>query len=143
MEAVVASAVSNMLNITGLHVSVPVLDMDSAVEFYVDVLGLDIIDRSDDLSQLYIGLNRISLKKVEHESTSLQADGYGRIRARHFGFCVGSPAEVDEIESRLRERNCRIVMGVSERPDARTMFCCDPNGNQIEIYYDRLAGIVK
>jgi catechol-2,3-dioxygenase len=131
--------VSTDREMTGMHVSVPVLDTGTAIEFYSAFPGVLVIERSDDLCQLYIGPNRISLKKVEPNSTSLQSDGRDRIRARHFGFAVASASEVDQIELLLRERGHDIIAGASERPDARAMFCCDPSGNQIEVYFDRLV----
>ena len=112
--------------------------MVAAIEFYSILPDVRIIQRSDDLSQLYTGPNRISLKRVEPDSTSLQSDGCNRVRARHFGFAVASAAEVERIGSILRERNYQLITEVTERLDAHAIFCCDPSGNQIEIYYDRL-----
>ena len=124
---------------TGIHISVPVVDMAEAIDFYTLLPEIRIVERSDELSQLYRGVNRISLKKVDPDSTSLQVDARSRVRARHIGFSVASAAEVDRIESILRIRGYRVISSVTERPDARTMFCCDPSGNQVEIYFDHLV----
>lgn len=109
--------------------------MAEAIEFYCE-LGLRVVEKSEDLAQLYMGGNRISLKRVDEGSSSLQAGGSAGVRARHIGFRVASRRDVDRTEEILRAQGRQIVLPSHDRPDSRTMFCCDPSGNQIEIYYD-------
>lgn len=120
----------------GLHVSVPTLDMQRALDFYVGMLGLRVAEVGEDLSQLYVGLDRVSLKRVSPSSPSLQIDGTTALHARHFGFRVASRHIVDALEKRLRETDVMIVVPSEDRGSERTLLCCDPSGNQVEIFYE-------
>lgn len=124
------------LNIVALHISIPVLDMEAAVGFYTEIFGLKVISKSDPLTQLYFDNHRISLKKTKADSSSLQKDAFTGIRSRHFGFRVESREEIDRINKQLQEKGIDVIAGPQDRDDGRTLFCADPSGNQIEIYFE-------
>lgn len=124
------------LDVIALHISIPVLDMEAAVHFYTEIFGLKVIYKSDSLTQLYFNNHRISLKKTKADSSSLQKDAFAGIRSRHFGFRVASPEEIDQINKQLQEKGFDIIAGPQDRADGRTLFCADPSGNQIEIYFE-------
>lgn len=124
-------------NIIALHISIPVLDMDKTVMFYVEIFGMQIVSKTDSLTQLYWGDHRISLKKTKLGSSSLQRDSSEGIRSRHIGFRVNSAKDVDLAAAQLLARGINIIYGPEERTDGRTMFCCDPSGNQVEVYYEK------
>jgi extradiol dioxygenase family protein len=124
-----------MSPVTGLHVSVPVLDLADAVRFYTEVFDLTVFGTGDELCQLGINGHRISIRKTAARSSSIQRDGTTGIRARHFGFRVASREDVDRCRARVVAAGGAIVTEPAERDDGYTCFCCDPSGNQVEIYY--------
>ena len=119
----------------GVHVSVPTIDMASGVRFYVDILGLTVVSESDDLTQLTVGGDRISLKRVSLDSVSLQRAAT-EIRARHFGFRIESIEALGSIARAVEYAGHYVVQEISERGDELTFFCLDPSGNQVELYYE-------
>lgn len=120
--------------IAAIHISVPVIDMEATVKFYIDVLGLRISEKSNDLTQLYSGIHLISLRRTRPESESIQRDSNNGIRSRHFGFRMESRADVDCVFSKLSTKGVKVLIGNAERPGVYSLFCADPSGNQVEIY---------
>jgi extradiol dioxygenase family protein len=119
------------------HVSLPVLDLEAAERFYVTAFAASIASRFEGLTNLRVGSHRLSLRKVDTASTSLQTGAEDRLRARHWGFGVSVPREVDAASQVLLALGATSVLGPVDRDDGRTFVCCDPSGNQLEIYYER------
>lgn len=122
-----------------LHVSVPVLDLDEAVRFYSAAFGARLISRSPQLSTMDMAGQRLALRQVEPGSSSLQRGGDVRLRARHFGFGVATPAEVDAAAERLPALGARLVVEPSDRADGRSVVLCDQSGNQLEVYFQEAS----
>lgn len=123
----------------GVHVCVPSLDVDQTLHFYSTMFSLTVLARTSDLIHLDIAGAKVSLRQVAPGSTSLQSDGLLRIRARHFGFRLETPEAVDGCERALPDAGGQLVMGAQWTSDegggsTYCMFCCDPSGNQVEIY---------
>jgi extradiol dioxygenase family protein len=126
-----------MINATAAHISLPTLDLDVAERFYVGAFDASVVSRLDGLTNLRVADHRVSLRKVDATSTSLQRDADTRLRARHFGFAVATPHDVDVASQVLMDLGAKPVVGPADRYDGRTFVCCDPSGNQLEIYYER------
>jgi predicted enzyme related to lactoylglutathione lyase len=105
---------------------VPVEDMDRAVAFYRDVLGLAVKDQSDDWSEidangLMIGLN--AREKASHKSSSggavisFQPDG-----------------DIDAEVQRLQSDGVEFTGSVSEHPWGRIAPFKDSEGNDLQFY---------
>lgn len=123
------------MNIVALHISIPVTDIKGAVRFYVDAFGLKVFKTEDLLCQLGHGSHRLSVKQTRSDSPSLQTDGVSGVRARHFGFRVGSRNDVHACRDKVVAAGGIIVAEPEEREDGCRFFCCDPSGNQVEVYY--------
>lgn len=123
------------MSAVALHVSVPVLDLDEAVQFYGAAFGARLISRSPQLATMDVAGQRLALRQVEPDSSSLQHGGDVRLRARHFGFGVATRAEVDAAAERLPALGARIVVEPSDRADGRSVVLCDRSGNQLEVYF--------
>jgi predicted enzyme related to lactoylglutathione lyase len=98
----------------------PVTDMDRAVTFYRDSLGLDVIER--DWSEVTAGDQRIGL----NEGESPAGDG-GAVIA--FG--------VDDIDSTVEELNgngVEFTDDVSAHPWGKIAPFKDPDGNDLQLY---------
>ena len=109
--------------ITGIAaIWLPVTDMQRAVSFYRDVLGLDVMDHDGDWSEVTAGDQRIGLNASESPS----GDG-GAVIA----FAVG---DLDGTVSELTGRGVEFVDGVSEHPWGRIAPFKDPDGNDLQVY---------
>lgn len=79
--------------------------------------------------------DRDTLVLVEAETAYDQASRDYRVD--HFGFMVDTAAEVDEMAEWLRENEVHIVVGPVNRKTGRFVFFTDPDGNLIEIFWDK------
>lgn len=122
-----------------LHVSVPVLDLAEAEQFYSEAFGASTLSRTPRLTTMDVAGQRLALRQVGEESSSLQPNGRDGLRARHFGFGVATPAEVDAVSARLPALGATVVVGPSDRADGRSAIFCDQSGNQLEIYYQEAS----
>lgn len=124
-----------LLKIKAIHIAIPVLDMPVAVSFYTHVFGLKVRSQSDDLCQLSFDTHRFSLRRTRASSASLQQNAESGIRSRHFGFEVPGREDVGKAAEEVMRHGGKIVVGPMEREDGSALFCVDPSGNQIEIYW--------
>jgi extradiol dioxygenase family protein len=122
-----------------IHVSVPVLDLDEAERFYGKAFGARTLNRSPELATMDVAGQRVALRQVGQDSPSLQTNGCEGLRARHFGFGVATPTEVDAASERLPELGATVVVEPSDRVDGRSAVFCDRSGNQFEIYYQEAS----
>ena len=103
----------------------PVSDMDKALEFYGDTLGLDIEQQEDDWSLVVAGSVRIGLNARDQESSGGE------------GGAVIAFAVSDDIESsvdELRSAGVEIAGDVSEHPWGKIATFLDPDGNELQLY---------
>ena len=101
----------------------PVTDVDRAVAFYRDRLGLEQVRREDDWAQLDANGLHIGLNATENPS----GDG---------GAVIAFQAE-DELASavqKLRNDGVEITGEISEHPWGRVATLKDPDGNDLQLY---------
>ncbi|WP_036725744.1 VOC family protein [Patulibacter minatonensis] len=101
----------------------PVSDMDRAVEFYRDTLGLDVLEHDGDWSEVTAGDQRIGLNASESPS----GDG-GAVIA--FGVNGAIADAVDE----LKEKGVEFPGGLTEHPWGKIAPFKDPDGNDLQLY---------
>ncbi len=106
------------------HVGLSVDDLETSVEFYRNILGLDI-------SMSERGVARIPSRR---DTLVLHEKGLG-MSGFHFGFRVGSSSKVDEWQAWLRGRNIIVCEEVTEEK-YRSFKIRDPDGYLIEIFCD-------
>src|SRR5690242_11946958 len=111
------------MEITALHICIPVLQMEESVTFYREVFGLRVAVQNEDLSQLYLGTHLVSLKKTHDGSSSLQRDGANGVRARHFGFRVKNDRELEDAVAVLRSKGAHLVPDSGTPHEGRSVFC--------------------
>ena len=98
----------------------PVSDMDRAVSFYQDTLGLKLEQREDQWAELTANKLRIGLNQAE----SAKGDGGGVLA---FQPEDGLDAAVSELEG-------KVDVEVSEHPWGRIGAFRDPDGNALQLY---------
>lgn len=119
------------------HVTLVVADLERSRKFYVDVLGMQQVERpgfSFAGSWFQAGSTQIHLI-LEHADSGpagiFVPEGYTQNRTHHFAF------EVDDAHAahrRLVELGIAIISGPKPRPDgAIQVFVNDPDGHVVEL----------
>ena len=103
----------------------PVSDMDKALEFYGDTLGLDIEQQEDDWSLVVAGAVRIGLNGRDSEHSGGEG---GAVIA----FAVSEDIEGSVEE--LRAAGVEIAGDVSEHPWGKVATFLDPDGNELQLF---------
>ncbi|CAA0121679.1 Uncharacterised protein [BD1-7 clade bacterium] len=142
------------------HIGLFVTDLDAAVAFYRDVIGLYIIMPPTDVTEddSAIGImcqdvfgkgfgsfriahmatsDKIGIELFEFEDTAPYQPQVDKRRAGLFHFCIQDP-NVEELASSITAAGGKQLMPVryyypGEKP-FRMVYCEDPFGNILEIY---------
>jgi len=112
------------------HVSVIVAETERSLEFYCGILGLRKLARRSNLTfpgaWLEAGEQQIHLLELVNPYSAVESPEYGG-RDRHMAL---STDDFEKIRAKLDAANIPYQLSSSGR-DA--LFCCDPDGNVIEI----------
>src|ERR1700753_1402892 len=106
----------------------PVSDMEQAVAFYRDHLGLEVLEHDGDWSEVTAGDQRIGLNASE----SPAGDG-GAASA----FAVD---DIDATVDQLKGQGVEFSGELSEHPWGRIAPFKDPDGNDLQVYAPPAAG---
>ncbi|MEZ6065857.1 MAG: VOC family protein [Planctomycetaceae bacterium] len=120
------------------HVTLVVKDLERSRRFYVDVLGMEQVDRPAFRFEglwFQAGTTQIHLILEHPESGPAQVfvpEQCQISRTRHFAFEVDDALAATD---RLREAGFTIVAGPKQRPDGPTqVYLFDPDQNLVELY---------
>ena len=119
------------------YVILIVEDLDRALRFYTDVLGLRLGHRSGDYAQLDTGATRLGLytrgAMAKTLGMSLKPPSHNAP-----GFEIGfKVSDVEEAFAELVGRGASAVMPPTDRPwGQRTAYVRDPDGHLIELAQD-------
>lgn len=131
------------------HVHLKVRDVDRAVEFYCDVLGLDVTERSGQFAFLSFGsearcasdeASGATASANSHHDVALQgvgpdAPGPGRgVGMYHAAFEVPDAEALRATFRRLRSRGVRV--SPVDHGISKALYFDDPDGNGLEVYLD-------
>jgi catechol 2,3-dioxygenase-like lactoylglutathione lyase family enzyme len=127
---------ARMLEQASITAVVPVSDVDAAVRFYGEMLGLRVEERRDDLPE-----NReAEFRAGDGSLLAYESVGAGKSKATVAGFRV---EDIDAVVAGLRERgvefeeydlpDLKTENGIATVGDVRAAWCRDPDGNIIAI----------
>ena len=104
---------------------VPVDDMERAVRFYGETLGLGVKSTSEDWSE--IDANGLMIGLNAREGTSAHADGGAVVSFQPDG-------SIDEEVERLTQAGVDFTGGISDHPWGRIAPFKDSEGNDLQFY---------
>lgn len=104
---------------------VPVSDMQRAVAFYRDALGLTVTSESDDWSEIDAGGLRLGLNARESASPS---SGGGAV------VTFQPDGSIEDEVADLRAKGVEFTGDISEHPWGRIVPFADSEGNDLQLY---------
>ena len=127
------------MKLTGINqITLRVNDVRLSEEFYVGILGFRVDHRAGaNITYLRLNSDLFVLVKAETPGTADARD----IRVDHFGFRLASDAEVREAAVYLEGKGVHLVTRPAHRKEGLAFFVMDPDGNLIEFYSMRIAGL--
>lgn len=125
---------------TGLgigHVHLKVSDLERAIAFYRDVLGLELMQRyGTEAAFMSAGGYHHHLGLNTWESRGGTRPGPGTTGLYHTAFLYPDRASLGRALARILEKGVRLT-GAADHGVSEAIYFDDPDGNGIEIYRDR------
>jgi catechol 2,3-dioxygenase-like lactoylglutathione lyase family enzyme len=114
------------------HVALFVTNLEACIHFYTELLGMK-IEWQPDPDNVYLtsgndnlALHRATEKPAPREQQKLD----------HMGFIINEIEEVDVWHEYLASHNVQISKEPkTHRDGARSFYCADPDGNNVQIIY--------
>lgn len=119
------------------HVVLYVSDVDEAIEFYRDKVGMELVRYNAERGLAFMSFGTqhhdLGLFRVRGEPTK------GRLGLSHIAFVInGGSAELEEVHDRLAGEGVEILEKI-DYGYTRSFYFNDPDGNRVEVYCDLKA----
>lgn len=121
-----------MVRTRGLtHIALAVRDVERSLRFYQHVVGAVVVFRKTGFIQVQTPGSRDVLVFEEDAERAGKRGG-----VLHFGFRLLDPADIDPAARAVEDAGGRIVEKGEFEPGEPFIFAADPDGYQIEIWYE-------
>ena len=118
------------------HVHLKVADLDRAVGFYSGVLGFDVVTRWPGAAFLSAGGYHHHIGLNTWESAGGSPPPRGTTGLYHMAIRYPDRAALGDALRRLTEKGVRVE-GASDHGVSEALYLRDPDGNGVELYWDR------
>lgn len=119
------------------HVHLKVADIDRAVRFYCDVLGFDLIERvGDQVAFVSAGGYHHHLGLNTWDSKGGTPPPPGHTGLYHHAIVLPSRKDLAVVVKRVMDSGWPLT-GASDHLTHEAIYLDDPDGNGIELYWDR------
>jgi catechol-2,3-dioxygenase len=123
------------------HCALRVRDVERAKRFYTEVLGFQMMEQDPDHGGVFMSLpsdgHTIDVSPVDDPEGALPAsEGHDRVGLIHIAFKVGSYQALKEAYETLLAHGVE-VQRLMDHVSQRSIYFNDPDGNGLEIYYER------
>jgi len=113
------------------HAALAVRDVARAAAFYRDVFGAVTVYESDGFVQLQTPGSRDVLVLEQNAKKAGRAGG-----VLHLGFRLVDPGDIDAAAAAVERAGGKLVSQGEFCPGEPYLFCHDPDGYEIEIWYE-------
>ena len=119
------------------HVVLYVSDVEAAVGFYRDALGMEVVRHDTERGMAFMSFGTqhhdIGLFRVKGEETR------GTLGLAHIAMVIeGGMEELEELHGRLVSYGAEMG-NLTDRGLTKSVYFRDPDGNRLEIYFDTLG----
>ncbi len=112
------------------HIALYATQFEACEHFYVELLGMQVEWRPDD-NNVYLtsGNDNLALHRATEQP-------HGPQRLDHLGFILSQPELVDDWYAFLLANQVEMkTKPKTHRDGARSFYCCDPDGNVVQMIY--------
>ena len=125
------------------HVVLYVSDVDEAVEFYRDKVGMELVRHNAERGLAFMSFGTqhhdLGLFRVRGEPAITSERTRGGLGLSHIAFVInGGSAELEEVHDRLAGNGVEILEKI-DYGYTRSFYFNDPDGNRVEVYCDLKA----
>jgi len=125
------------MKVTGFnHVTIRVSDLETSLDFYRDVLGMELVHRGRIDAYLEWGHAWVCLVEREGE------DGEATLGVDHVAFSI-EEEDFDEAVEILRNHRVSVIRGPEARGGGRVINFLDPDHTQLELNTGNLHDRMK
>ncbi|MFC9600086.1 VOC family protein [Peribacillus butanolivorans] len=115
------------------EVSINVMHLDNAIRFYQDIIGLQLLEKTDRKAVLTTD-GKTPLLTLEQPADVIPKEGR-TTGLYHFALLLPTRADLSIFLRHLLQTEYRF--GASDHDVSEALYITDPDGNGIEVYWDR------